>query len=504
LSENLLIWSGQDFIHFCLAHSLQQKHDFNLYALVDDVDLGIKKFYNEQKFVNFSDKWYYYEYVTTNFKKPNLEYLKKIEQTYNLRIWEIAYSERFFYEDFYPYHKFSHDEILYIIEQECKLFEEILDKTDFSFFLTNMITRHPKLLLYKMCIAKGIHPLTLETARFGKKFTVSKEIGKIENSENYTHTVNDLSEKFPNLLDYLKKYERGTGSVFGISYKVPISKKISALSKFFFKKPRNTNYLNYGKSRTNLLLHGSRFIGSFRRRSRQSFLDQNAIKSYDKKTPFIYFPLHAEPERELLLQAPYYSNQITVITNVAKSLPVGYLLYVKEHPVMIDVNWRPVEYYKQIQNLPNVKLIHPSVSSLELIQKCALSVTISGDVGIESAFYGKPTIVFSKTDYSVLPFVYYVEKPDLLPSLIKTALSNPVSKKDVGDYIAFTEANSFNFDEKKYLLDFNNTFYYAGFLEEQELSLDAMKKFIDQYSKDFENLANEHLKKMKNPNKDEN
>ncbi len=100
MSENLLIWSGQDFIHFCLAHSLQQKHDFHLYTIVDDVDLGIKKFYNEQKFVNFSDKWYYYEHVTTNFNKPNLEYLKNIEEKYNLRIWEIAYSERFFYEDF--------------------------------------------------------------------------------------------------------------------------------------------------------------------------------------------------------------------------------------------------------------------------------------------------------------------------------------------------------------------------------------------------------------------
>jgi hypothetical protein len=502
LNKNLLIWSGPDFIHFCLSHSLKQKHDFNLFVLIDDADLGIKKFYNKQKFVNFSQQWYYYEHVKTNFQKPDLEYLKKIEQKFNLKIWEIAYSERFFYEDFYPYHKFSHDEILYLIEQECKLFEEILEKNDYDFFLTNMITRHPKLLLYKMCIAKGIHPLTLETARFGKKFTISKEIGKIENSENYKKTVNDLSDKFPNLLDYLKKYERGTGSVFGLTYKIPISKKISALSKFFFKKSSTTNYLNYGKSRKNLLLHGSRFIGSFRRRSRQSFLDQNTLNHVDGKIPFIYFPLHAEPERELLLQAPYYSNQITVITNVAKSMPVGYLLYVKEHPVMIDVNWRPIEYYKQIQNLPNVRLIHPSLSSLDLIEKCKLSVTISGDVGIESAFYGKPTIVFSKTDYSVLPFVYYVEKPDLLPSLIENALSTDVSKKDVGDYIAFTESNSFNFDEKKYLLDFNNMFYYAGFLEEQQLSLDVMEKFLNKYSKDFENMANEHLKKMKNHNKD--
>ena len=49
---------------------------------------------------------------------------------------------------------------------------------------------------------------------------------------------------------------------------------------------------------------------------------------------------------------------------------------------------------------------------------------------------------------------------------------------------------------------FNNMFYYAGFLEEQQLSLDVMEKFLNKYSKDFENMANEHLKKMKNHNKD--
>ena len=70
MNKNLLIWSGPDFIHFCLSHSLKQKHDFNLFVLIDDADLGIKKFYNKQKFVNFSQQWYYYEHVKTNFQKP--------------------------------------------------------------------------------------------------------------------------------------------------------------------------------------------------------------------------------------------------------------------------------------------------------------------------------------------------------------------------------------------------------------------------------------------------
>ena len=39
----------------------------------------------------------------------------------------IAYSERSFYK-FNDYYKFSGDEILSILEQECRLFEKVLDE----------------------------------------------------------------------------------------------------------------------------------------------------------------------------------------------------------------------------------------------------------------------------------------------------------------------------------------------------------------------------------------
>ena len=59
-------------------------------------------------------------------KKPDLEYLRSIEKKYDLNLWLLAANERIFY-DFYDYHKFSENEVLSIIEQECRLYEQILD-----------------------------------------------------------------------------------------------------------------------------------------------------------------------------------------------------------------------------------------------------------------------------------------------------------------------------------------------------------------------------------------
>ncbi|TSC56502.1 MAG: hypothetical protein Greene041679_513 [Parcubacteria group bacterium Greene0416_79] len=68
---------------------------------------------------------------------------------------------------------------------------------------------------------------------------------------------------------------------------------------------------------------------------------------YDPFTPknenFAFFPLHYEPEVSLLLLAPFATNQIELVRAAAKSLPVMWKLYVKEHPLMVQ--YRPRSYY---------------------------------------------------------------------------------------------------------------------------------------------------------------
>ena len=60
-------------------------------------------------------------------KKPDLQYLAEIEKKYKLDLWKIIYSDIHFY-NYNGYYKFTYDEILVIIEQECKFFEKVLDE----------------------------------------------------------------------------------------------------------------------------------------------------------------------------------------------------------------------------------------------------------------------------------------------------------------------------------------------------------------------------------------
>ena len=89
-------------------------------------------------------------------------------------------------------------------------------------------------------------------------------------------------------------------------------------------------------------------------------MENNLNRKIFQNEKFIYYPLHIEQERSLLIAAPYYTNQIEIIRSIAKSLPIDYKLYVKEHPSQANRNWRDISDYKEIINIPNVRLIHPS------------------------------------------------------------------------------------------------------------------------------------------------
>ena len=67
---------------------------------------------------------------------------------------------------------------------------------------------------------------------------------------------------------------------------------------------------------------------------------------------FIYFPMSTDLERHLLIYSPYYTNQIEVIRNVAKSIPINYKLYVKENPSNITRDWRDISQYEELLDIP--------------------------------------------------------------------------------------------------------------------------------------------------------
>ena len=492
MNSKIIFWMNDALALVGLPKTLQEKHNFDIYAILDVTDKQ-KKFFQKQELIKFSKIWFFHDYISKATKKPDTKYLKLIEKKHKIDLSLLASNERFF-NKWNKYYKFSSDEKLLILEQECKLFEKILDEVQPDFLITGMTTLHHQHLFYEICKARGIKVLMIRSSFFVGKHIISSEFDSIDNTQiNGKFHFNSLVD----IQNYLKKYD-STNKVKLELENLLASKTdfLKAILKFLVSSNTNvkTHYTYYGRSKF-AVLKGTIF-SIIKKRFRESFINKNLIRDIKNKKPLIYFPLQIEPERSLLIQAPNYTNQIEVITNIVKSLPVGYELYVKEHPANVFRQWRSVDDYKKIMKLPNVKLIHPSVKSEDLIIKSSLVITISSTSGLEAAFHNKPSIIFADLDYSILPSVHKIKAIDELPYAIKTSLKKEVKSSDLSYYINLIEENSFELDFDSINSDFDSNFHYGGFLADVEIPIEKMRLFLERHSADFDKIAAECLKKI--------
>ena len=492
MNSKIIFWMNDALALVGLPKTLQEKHNFDIYAILDVTDKQ-KKFFQKQELIKFSKIWFFHDYISKATKKPDTKYLKLIEKKHKIDLSLLASNERFF-NKWNKYYKFSSDEKLLILEQECKLFEKILDEVQPDFLITAQTTLHHNHLFYEICKARGIKVLMIRSSFFVGKYIISSEFDSIDNTQiNGKFHFNSLVD----LQNYLKKYD-STNKVKLELENLLASKTdfLKAILKFLVSSNTNvkTHYTYYGRSKF-AVLKGTIF-SIIKKRFRESFINKNLIRDIKNKKSLIYFPLQIEPERSLLIQAPNYTNQIEVITNIVKSLPAGYELYVKEHPANVFREWRSVDDYKKIMKLPNVKLIHPSVKSEDLIIKSSLVITISSTSGLEAAFHNKPSIIFADLDYSILPSVHKIKAIDELPYAIKTSLKKEVKSSDLSYYINLIEENSFELDFDSIDSDFDSNFHYGGFLADAEIPIEKMRLFLERHSADFDKIAAECLKKI--------
>jgi hypothetical protein len=495
MKNKVIIWDNGNFFPFILCNSLKAIGDFDFYAVIDTTN-KTKKFFESQQFVKFTKIWFYHDHILPHKDKINTDYLEKFEKKYNIDLWLLTQNERLFNQQYNDYYKFSTNEILAIIEDECKLFEQILDETTPEFFITTETTLHHHHLFYLLCRAKGVKVMMLNQSKFGYKCIVSQELHKLD-------FVNTISPKYPHrnfdeLQEYMKSFDMLKQLIHHKNSFLSSKKsKLNAAIQFLLISNNSnvrTHYSYYGRNKVKVLI--KEFIYSIRRKYRESFINNNLGRKIDGSVPFVYFPLHQEPERVTLVGSPYFTNQLEIVRYILKSLPIGYRLLVKEHPTQHIRGWRSVSYYKQLMNLPNLILMHPSIRNDELLKKSSLVITIAGTTGLEAAFYGKASIIFSDLGYSLLPSVFKVNSPIDLPLVIKTALEHKVDPAYLDYYVELLDQNSFDFDWFHYISSYQNLFYYGGHLVDTEIQQEKMDLFIKEHKTTFDKLAKEYVKKI--------
>jgi len=493
LTEKIIFWNDGSFTAFLLANSLRKKINGEFYAIFNVTDRQ-KPFYQKQKLVDFKKVWFFHDAITKSRKKVDVEFLTSFEEKYNINLWLLALNERLFYE-YNEFHKFSREEILSILEDECKFFEKILEINP-KFLITLNTTFHHHELFYQMCKATGVKALVLNQSVFGYKCVISEQPHMFDDKR----TIEELEASnmnFDDLEKYWKKFElRKQSDQHAESLRKSKTEKIKAGS-IFLTSPNTTSKNNYGYyGHTKLKALTNYFTGILKKNFRSNYMDKNFLYQIDYSTPFVYFPLQVMPERTILISSPFNTNQIEVIRHISKSLPIGYRLCVKEHPYQVTREWRKTSFYDEILSIPNVQLLHHSIKTEDVMKKCSLVITINGASGLEAAIHKKPSILFSDFSYSILPSVYQLKSIDELPTAIRQSLDKKVNPNDVAKYLNLLEANSFDFDLIGFDLDYHNYFYHGGHLIDTDIPEEKAKQFIKKHESSFDTLSDEFIKKI--------
>lgn len=424
---------------------------------------GIKEFCalvnlrSSAKYLTFQKDIYYSKlileedvYIDAAKEKIDLAFLKAFEKEYGMpNAWPYILLDRVIrfnlLRRLYPSDTsiYSHEEMLKMFQAMAKKIISFLEteKPDFVFF--SAISNLASLLLYQVAQKKNIKTLFICDPRLESRYALTnrydaygmiyRSFEDVKNNPNGPENarVIEQAKKFLESFQSRPTYYIKSSAAMSFFNVTPTSR----LYPFRFLAPARLvksihwwfkNYWNYFRNVNNdrndytiikpwwedwdKIVKKIRLIRGYGDLYDQPIMGEE----------YAYFALHTEPEYLPTLVAPFYKDQIWLIIQVARSLPVHMKLYVKDHPQMIGLRTRA--YYKAIKKIPNVRLINPAVSSFELTQKSKLSVTITGTSAWEALLLKKPAIIFGNVFYEKLSGVKLCRNIYDLPYMIREQL----------------------------------------------------------------------------------
>ena len=159
---------------------------------------------------------------------------------------------------------------------------------------------------------------------------------------------------------------------------------------------------------------------------------------------FIYFALHYQPELTSSPLGGLYVNQLLPIKLLSYYLPDDVKIYVKEHPAQTCMG-RNTDLYDELLKIPKVILIKQSVSSYTLVKNSIAVSSLTGTVGWEAQFFGKPFIMFGTYLSQCLEGTYKVKTNEECKNAIEEILKGHqcMTEKNLKLFIKAMDLHSF-------------------------------------------------------------
>jgi len=258
-------------------------------------------------------------------------------------------------------------------------------------------------IIYCLCKVKGIavaYPYEFTSADAYGYFSIDienqgHEVVEIYNelSLQYKDTVIDDIELPP---DFQKLFDIQTGN--DSSSKTPFYMKPNSLTHKIKNFP--------GKVRQRGISHIKRVFLSFtvnksfektryfRSRTKKLYREYDKLSSTaDFTKPYIYLPLHLQPENTTSPMGGYFVHQLLIAQMLSFYLPDDISIYIKENPKQTAC-CRDIAVYHDLKKLPNVVLVDRKTDTYKLLEHCIAVASCTGTAGFEGMFMGKPFLMF--------------------------------------------------------------------------------------------------------------
>lgn len=129
-----------------------------------------------------------------------------------------------------------------------------------------------------------------------------------------------------------------------------------------------------------------------------------------KGKKYIFYGFHKQPESSIDVCGRYNENQEIAIENIWRQLPPDWYLVIKEHSNAIGD--RSVDYFKHLQEYPNIILVNEGIDSKLIIQDAKAVITNTGTMALEAALWGIPAITLSKVVFNCINYCKYMTWQD--------------------------------------------------------------------------------------------
>lgn len=298
--------------------------------------------------------------------------------------------------------------------QHARYWNHIIETKSINVFLSNNIPHHGfDFIIYGLCKHKGIPTLCLD--RCGRTVLDAVFI---------TYDWEEPAPALKNKFVQLQKEKKTTATM-------ELSKRYEYFYRLFTEKQQTPRYVyqdhiallkknfvsKWSEKSFDLLKRSpKRFIraisspGLWKRKWQQHTtynLYDSLTKQPDISNPYVYFPLHYQPEATTVPKSGAFCEQELVAQLLLRYLPEDISLYIKEHPNQGEM-CRSKTFYHTLANLPRVTLVPRNMNTFQLMKNAKAVATGTGTAGFEALFWEIPVILFGHRFYQYAPGVFEV------------------------------------------------------------------------------------------------